>query len=96
MLLEIVHDRRRAYLTGGDVTIDAWFTLGVVGVTVGLLILDRFNPTLVVGGAVLTLYMLGVIDQDQMLAGFSHQALAIVAALYVLAGAADATGAFEG
>ena len=77
-------------------TIDGWLTLAVVVVCLALLILNRFNPTLVVGGAVLTLYMVGVIDQDQLLAGFSHQALAIVAALYVLAGAADATGAFEG
>lgn len=76
--------------------IDAWITLVVVITTVGLLILDRFNPTLVMGGAVLALYVAGVIDQDQMLAGVANESLAIVAALYVLAGAADITGAFEG
>lgn len=77
-------------------TIDAWLTLGVVVVTIGLLILDRFNPTLVMGGAVLALYILGVIDDGQLLAGMANESLAIVAALYVLAGAADITGAFEG
>ncbi|MCH9667881.1 MAG: SLC13 family permease [Actinomycetia bacterium] len=77
-------------------TIDAWITLGVVGITVGLLILDRFNPTLVMGGAVLALYVLGVINEDQLLAGVANESLAIVAALYVLAGAVDVTGAFEG
>ncbi|MBV5246880.1 SLC13 family permease [Mycolicibacterium sp. PAM1] len=77
-------------------TIDAWMTLAVAVITVGVLILDRFNPTLVMGGAVLTLYVLGVIDQDQLLAGVANESLAIVAALYVLAGAADITGAFDG
>ncbi|MDZ4267814.1 MAG: SLC13 family permease [Mycobacterium sp.] len=77
-------------------TTDAWITLAVVVATVGLLILDRFSPILVMGGAVLSLYVLGVIDQDQLLAGMANESLAIVAALYVLAGAADITGAFEG
>ena len=77
-------------------TLNAWLTLVVVVLTVVLLILDRFNPTMVMGGAVLALYAAGVIDQDQMLAGVSNESLAIVAALYVLAGAADVTGAFEG
>lgn len=77
-------------------TIDAWITLGVVGITVGLLILDRFNPTLIMGGAVLALYVLGVIAEDQLLAGVANESVAIVAALYVLAGAVDVTGAFEG
>ncbi|GJF08837.1 SLC13 family permease [Mycolicibacterium cyprinidarum] len=72
------------------------WTLVVVVVTIGLLIRDRFNPTLVMGGAVLAVFVLGVIDQDQLLAGAANESLAIVAALYVLAGAADITGAFEG
>ncbi|MCH9730062.1 MAG: hypothetical protein K0U84_10375 [Actinomycetia bacterium] len=76
-------------------TIVAWISLAVVGTTVGLLILDRFNPTLVMGGAVLALYVFGVIAKDQLLAGVANESLAIVAALYVLAGAVDVTGAFE-
>ncbi|MCX2935486.1 SLC13 family permease [Mycobacterium pinniadriaticum] len=48
------------------------------------------------GGAALSLYIAGVIDSKQLLAGFGNESVAIVAALYVLAGAADATGAFEG
>jgi di/tricarboxylate transporter len=77
-------------------TVDAWITLAVVVITVGLLIVDRINPTLVMGGAVMAVYLFGVIDQDQLLAGVANESLAIVAALYVLAGAADTTGAFEG
>lgn len=77
-------------------TVDAWITLGFVTVAIILLALDRFNATLVMGGTVLTLYLAGVIDEDQVLAGFANESLAVVAALYVLAGAADVTGAFEG
>ena len=77
-------------------TADAWITLAVVIVAIVLLVRDRFNPTLVTAGAVLTLYLAGVIDQCQVLGGFANESLAAVAALYVLAGAADVTGAFEG
>lgn len=77
-------------------TFDAWITLGVVLVAVALLALDRFNPTLIMGGAVLGLFLAGVINESQVLEGFANESLAIVAALYVVAGAVDATGAFEG
>ncbi|MFV1472041.1 SLC13 family permease [Mycolicibacterium elephantis] len=77
-------------------SVDAWITLGVITVAVVLLVLDRFNPTVIMGGAVLALFVAGVIDEGQVLDGFANESLAIVAALYVLAGAADVTGAFEG
>ncbi len=77
-------------------TANAWITLAVVIAAIALLVRDRFSPTLVMGGAVLTLYLVGVIDQGQVLGGFANESLAVVAALYVLAGAADVTGAFEG
>lgn len=77
-------------------TVDAWITLAVVIVAVVLLVLDRFNAILVMGGAVLALYLSGVIDQGEVLGIFANESLAVVAALYVLAGAADVTGAFEG
>ena len=73
----------------GSVTVDAWVTLAVVVVTVAVLIVDRFDPALVMGGAVLALYVSGVIDSGQLLAGVANESLAIVAALYVLAGGAD-------
>ena len=77
-------------------TFDAWMTLGVLLVAVVLLALDRFNPMLIMGGAVLGLFLAGVIDERQVLGGFANESLAIVAALYVVAGAVDSTGAFEG
>lgn len=77
-------------------TAGAWITLAVVVVAIALLVRDRFNPTVVMGGAVLTLYLSGVVDQGQLLGGFANESLVVVAALYILAGAADITGAFEG
>jgi di/tricarboxylate transporter len=75
---------------------EAWFTLAVVVLTVGLLAVDRFPPVLVMGGALVVLFVVGVIDEEQALGGFSNEAPVTVAALYVLAGAANVTGAFDG
>jgi di/tricarboxylate transporter len=75
---------------------DAWFTLAVALVTIGLLATDRYSSVLVMGGALVTLFVVGVIDEDQAFGGFSNEAPITVAALYVLTGAADATGALEG
>ncbi|WP_099024953.1 SLC13 family permease [Mycolicibacterium palauense] len=77
-------------------SVDAWITVVVVAAALVLLVLDRFNATVVMGGAVLSLYLTGVIDQGQLLSGFANESLAAVGALYILAGAADATGAFDG
>jgi di/tricarboxylate transporter len=75
---------------------DAWFTLAVALVTIGLLATDRYSSVLVMGGALVTLFVVGIIDEDQAFGGFSNEAPITVAALYVLTGAADATGALEG
>jgi len=73
----------------------AWFTLLVIMATVALLAGERLSPPFVVVGAVTALLVTGVIGPEQALAGFSNPAPATIAALYVLAGAADATGALE-
>lgn len=75
---------------------EAWFTLAVALVTIGLLAADRYSAVLVMGGALVTLFVAGIIDEDQAFGGFSNEAPITVAALYVLTGAADATGALEG
>ena len=75
---------------------EAWFTLAVAVVTIGLLALDRYSAVLVMGGALVILFVAGIIDEDQAFGGFSNEAPITVAALYVLTGAADATGALEG
>jgi di/tricarboxylate transporter len=75
---------------------EAWFTLAVAVITIGLLATERFQPAAVMVGAVIVLLLSGVIDQAEAFAGFSNPAPITVAALYVLAGAAEATGALEG
>lgn len=76
-------------------SLDAWTTLAVAVATLVLLATDRFSPALVMGGAVTTLLIAGVVDQDRALVGFSNEAPITVAALYVLAGAVKITGALE-
>jgi di/tricarboxylate transporter len=75
--------------------LDAWITLMVAVATLVLLATDRFSPALVMAGAVTTLLVTGVIDQDGALVGFANDAPITVAALYVLAGAVKITGALE-
>ena len=75
---------------------EAWFTLLVACVTIALLATDRYSSVLVMGGALVTLFVAGIIDEDQAFGGFSNEAPITVAALYVLTGAAEATGALEG
>ncbi|MGH9183465.1 MAG: SLC13 family permease [Acidimicrobiales bacterium] len=74
----------------------AWLTLVVVVGTVAVLVTERVNPPLAVLGAVIVLLAAGVIDDSQALSGFSNPAPVTVAALYVVAGAVEATGALEG
>ena len=71
---------------------DAWITLIVVVATLVLLATDRLSPALVMAGAVTTLLIAGVVDQDGALVGFSNDAPITVAALYVVAGAVKITG----
>jgi len=77
------------------VSADAWFTLAVVVITLGLLASERVSAPLVVVGAVTVLLVGNVVDTDQALAGFSNEAVITIAALYVLAGAAEATGILD-
>jgi di/tricarboxylate transporter len=73
---------------------DAIITLVALVVTAAVLVLDRFPPLIVLGGAVVALLFGGVIETDDALSGLSSPAPATIAALYVVAGAATATGTF--
>ncbi|MEO1056372.1 MAG: SLC13 family permease [Actinomycetota bacterium] len=72
---------------------DAWLTLVVLVATFVVLVFDRVPTAAGLGAAVFALLLLGVVDQDQALTGLSSSAPVTIAALYVLAGAATATGA---
>lgn len=73
---------------------DAWIALVVLLCTVAALVLDRFPPVMVLGGAVAALLFTDVIETEVALSGLSSPAPATIAALYVVAGAATATGTF--
>jgi di/tricarboxylate transporter len=75
---------------------EAWVTLGVTVGTIVLLAMDRFPPALVMGGSVTVLLVAGILDEKGALAGFANEAPVTVAALYILAGAAEITGALDG
>lgn len=74
-------------------TLDSILALAVLLITGVVLVVDRFRPVIVLGGAVLALMFAGVIDADIALSGLSSTAPATIAALYVVAAAATATGA---
>ncbi len=75
---------------------DAWFTLVVVVVTIAVLITERVTPSIAILAATVVLFVTGVIDEAQAFSGFSNPAPITVAALYVLAGATETTGALQG
>jgi di/tricarboxylate transporter len=75
---------------------EAWFTLAVVVVTIAVLVSERVSPSIAILAATIVLFVTGVIDQAQAFAGFSNDAPITVAALYVLAGATETTGALQG
>ncbi len=74
----------------------AWFTLAVVIVTVAALASERVSPPATIMTAVTVLLLAGVINSASALSGFSNEAPFTIAALYVVAGAAQATGALQG
>jgi di/tricarboxylate transporter len=71
---------------------DAWLTLAVVLAMLALLSRDLVPPAAAVLAATVALLVAGVIDEEQAFAGFSNSAPLTVAALYVLARAAEKTG----
>lgn len=73
-------------------TVDAWITLAVLGIALGLLVWDRFVPSIIVFAATVTLLLANVIDTGQAFSGFSNPAPITVGALYVVAAAAQRTG----
>ncbi|MDQ2622137.1 MAG: SLC13 family permease [Actinomycetota bacterium] len=71
---------------------EAWITAAVIVAMLVSLATDLMPPAATVLTATVTLLVLGVIDEPQALSGFSNAAPLTVAALYVLAYAADKTG----
>lgn len=75
---------------------DAWVTLLVLVVAFGAMVWDRAVPSAVMLTATMSLMLLDVISSEQALSGFSNPAPITVAALFVLARAAQKTGLLAG
>jgi di/tricarboxylate transporter len=75
------------------VTGDAWLTVAVIVVMVAALALERIPASVVTLAAVAVLYVLGVVDDREAFSGFANPAPITIAGLYVLAAAAEVTGA---
>ncbi len=73
-------------------SLEAWITAGIVVLMLVSLALDLMPPAATVLTATVALLVTGVIDEAQAFSGFSNSAPLSVAALYVLASAADKTG----
>lgn len=71
---------------------EAWFTLGIVVMTIYLLARDFTVPAVIVFGAVVVLLVAGVLDPAQAFSGFGNPAPITVAALYVVAAGIERTG----
>ncbi len=71
---------------------DAWLTAAVLAATLAALALSRYPPSAIVLAATVTLLVTGVIDTTEAFSGFSNAAPLTVAALYVVARAAQKTG----
>lgn len=75
---------------------EAWFTVVVLVAMVAAFTSERVAPAVAMAGAVVLLYLGGVIGVEEAFAGFANSAPVTVAALYVVAGAAELTGALRG
>lgn len=73
-------------------TPDEWIVVAVLAAMVVALATRRVSPTVGVSGALVALYLTGVLDTAAVLSGFSNPAPAAIAALYVVAGAVDRSG----
>ncbi len=62
---------------------------------IGTLLARRASPTVAVVGALLGLYLTGVVDAATTFSGFSNRAPITIAALYVVAGGVDRSGALS-
>jgi di/tricarboxylate transporter len=76
-------------------TLEAWFTLAVVTVIVGLLVTERVPPPIAILGGVIVLLVARIVTPEEAFSGFANPAPITVAALYVLAAGVEKTGSLE-
>lgn len=76
-------------------TFEAWITVAVLAAMIAALVTGRVSPPVGIIGGTAVLYVAGVTSADQAFSGFANTAPITVAALYVIAGAIEKTGAIQ-
>jgi len=76
-------------------SLDAWITLAIVGLTLALLISEKFSAEVVMLGAMIALMTTQVLTPAQALSGFSNEGMITVAAMYIVAAGLRETGAID-
>ncbi len=74
---------------------DAWITLIVIALAVGVLVRDLVPPAVAFATALVMLLVANIVTPEQAFQGFSNPAPITVAALYVLARAVEKSGALQ-
>ncbi len=75
--------------------LDAWITLAVLTAVIGLLAFTRLAPYLVLLAGLVTLMTLGVLSEEQMLAGASNPGMITVGVLFAVVAGVRETGAMH-
>ena len=75
--------------------LDAWITLVVLGLVMGLLVFTRVTPYLVLLGGLALLLTLGVIDEQQLLGGLANPGMVTVGVLFAVVSGLRETGAMS-
>jgi di/tricarboxylate transporter len=76
-------------------SLDAWITVGVVALVMGLLAGTRVTPYLVLIGGLVLLLTLGVIGEADLLSGLSNPGMVTVGVLFVVVSGLRETGAMS-
>ena len=76
-------------------SVDAWTTLGLLALVMGLLAFTRVTPYLILLGGLVLLLTLGVIGEDDLLAGLSNPGMVTVGVLFAVVSGVRETGALS-
>ena len=74
---------------------EAWLSVVVTLLALGLVALTRIGPDLALLSALVLLLVVGVLDPTEALAGFAHEATITIGSLFVVAGGLRETGAIS-
>ena len=74
---------------------EGWFTLAVVVLTLVAMLLEVAGPDLVMMAGLFTLASVGILNHEEVFAGFANPALAAVGVLFVVSAGLRETGALD-